>query len=138
VAGAQLGDGGVGPRGRQRWAWGRRRWARGRQRGGRPARRRRRWASGTAALGSGDSVTGAQLGDGDGDGGAWARRRRGERSQLGDGDGDDDAVSAWRRVGLRERVRVPAGTTEPFILYTHHKRIFRKSACDVIYHKQFF
>jgi hypothetical protein len=83
-----------------------------------------------AALGSGDGVTGAQLGDGDGDGGAWARRRRGGRSQLGDG--DDEAVSAWRHAmsGSR-RVRVPAGTTEPFILYTHHRRIFRKTACDI-------
>jgi hypothetical protein len=78
-----------------------------------------------------DGVTGAQLGDGDGDGGAWAQRRRGGRSQLGDGDGDGGAVSAWRRVELWERVRVPAGTTEPFILYTHHRRIFRKTACDI-------
>jgi hypothetical protein len=58
--------------------------------------------SGTAALGSGDGVTGVQLGDGDGDGGAWARGWRGGRSQLGDMDGDGGAVSAWQCVGLRE------------------------------------
>jgi hypothetical protein len=74
--------------------------------GGAGGRERWRSGSGTAALGDG----GAQLGDRDGDG----------------------AVSAWRckRVGPG-RVMVPTGTSKPFYIVNNHKRILRKTACDI-------
>jgi hypothetical protein len=63
-----------------------------------------------AALGLGDGMADAQLGDGDG----------------------DDAVSAWRRKRVDPgRVRIPAGTSKPFYIVNNHRRIFRKTACDI-------
>ena len=72
------------------------------------------------ALGLGDGVAGAQLGDRDGDGGTWAR-------------GWCGAVSAWRRNKRfgHGRVRVPAGTSETFYIVDNHRRFFRKTACDI-------
>jgi hypothetical protein len=72
------------------------------------------------ALGLGDGVADAQLGDGDGDDGAWARGRRG-------------AVSAWRRNKRFDHgtVRVPAGTSETFYIVDNHGWFFRKTACNI-------
>jgi hypothetical protein len=71
-----------------------------------------------------------------------ARRRGRGRRRLGSamawraliarrwGWGRRCSISLAAQYQLRERVRVPAGTTEAFILYTHHRRIFRKTACE--------
>jgi hypothetical protein len=134
------------------WARGRWRWARGWRRGGRPARRRWCWASEMAALGLGTaawrapSSETAALGLGDGGVGLGGRRDRRPARRRGQGRWRLGSAMAWRALTarrrgrgrrrsislaaqyqLRERVRVPAGTTEAFILYTHHRRIFRKN-----------
>jgi hypothetical protein len=87
-------------------------------RGTRGRRRSRRSGSGTTALGLGD-------------GGARPRARGRRRSASG---------SAAQLISLaaqdlcqigRELARVPAGSSKPFILYTHRMWIFRKTACDI-------
>jgi hypothetical protein len=74
--------------------------------------------SGTAAWRAPSSET-ATLGLGLGDGVAGAHSSETAQYQPGGA------------VSIRARVRVPAGTTEAFILYTHHRQTFRKTACDV-------
>jgi hypothetical protein len=73
-----------------------------------------------------------------GDDGARARGRRRSASGLGTaalGLGDGDAVDQPGGATLcqlgRELARVPAGSSKPFIVYTHRRRIFRKIACDI-------
>jgi hypothetical protein len=113
VAGAQLGDGDA-------WAWARRRHG-GRSQLVRRAPHEEALGSGMAALGSGTAAWRAPssetvaLGLGLGDSVAGAHSSEMAQYQPGD------------VVSIRARVRVPAGTTEAFILYTHHRRTSRKN-----------
>jgi hypothetical protein len=68
-----------------------------------------------AALGSGSGTTG--LGLGDGVAGAHS-------SETGTGTAAQYQPSSVSGSG---RVRVPAGTSEPFYIVNNHRRIFRKN-----------
>jgi hypothetical protein len=109
------------------WARGRRCWARGRRHGGRPAQRRQRWASETAALGSGTAALGSGTA-------AW-RAPSSETAALGlgeDGVGQYQPGSAVSAPGESYgSYWITTHRVEAFILYTHHRRMFRKNACDV-------
>jgi hypothetical protein len=61
------------------------------------------------------------------DGGARGARARGRRRSAS---GSGTAAQHLCQLG-RELARVPAGSSTPFILYTHRRRIFRKTACDI-------
>jgi hypothetical protein len=68
------------------------------------------------------------------DGGARGARARGRRrSASGSGTAAQlNSLAAQHLCQLgRELARVPAGSNTPFILYTHRRRIFRKTACDI-------
>jgi hypothetical protein len=51
-------------------------------------------------------------------------------AQLRDGDGDEAQYQPGGMSGSG-RVRVPAGTSEPFYIVNNHRRVFRKTACDI-------
>jgi hypothetical protein len=91
---------------------------------------RGRWrsrCSGTAALGLGDDGARSR---------AWGRRSVSGlgTAALGLGLGDDGAVDQPGGATLcqlgRELARVPARSSKPFIVYTHRRRFFIRTACD--------
>jgi hypothetical protein len=67
----------------------------------------------------------------DGPRGARVRGRR--RSVSGSGTAAQlISLAAQQLCQLgRELARVPTESSKPFILYTHHRQIFRKTACDI-------
>jgi hypothetical protein len=67
-----------------------------------------------------------------GDGGARGARGR-RRSASGSGTATQlISLTAQQLCQLgRELARVPTGSSKAFILYTHRRRIFRKTACDI-------